>query len=545
MLIHLHIENFAIIKTCDLDFHTGMTVITGETGAGKSIILDALELALGARATKNTEAKTEIIASFDISQHKLLQEWLYDKNLYYDSDDNQTCLLRRSITPDGRSKSFINGQPVPLQLLRECGEYLIIIHGQHEHHSLTQRDAQRDLLDTFGKHDILCKTVHEHYTQWHELTQKLNTQKNQLHTRTSRLEFLNYQITEFENLGLKLEPEILANLEKTHKNISQSNHYLQNYQAILALLETVILPTITKIVNLLPSQTNLNTFFDTAQIQLTEASRELNQHIQDSETNHLDPEKVADIEKQLTKIHDLARKHRIKPDNLASLYRQLKQEQHDLLHINTELDSLEQELVIIHEKYLHSAQKLSISRQKTAVKMASLIQGHLTPLGMGGGKFEIRCQPHEHETAQGLEKIEFWVSANPGQPLQPLSKTASGGELSRISLAIQLIAAKTASLPTLIFDEVDVGIGGATAAIVGELLHQLSQTAQIICITHLAQVASKGQQHLHVHKAIINNHTHTELQYLNPEQKIQEIARMLGGIKITKHALAHARELMD
>ncbi|HEV2614903.1 MAG TPA: DNA repair protein RecN [Gammaproteobacteria bacterium] len=540
MLTHLHIQNFAIIDNTDVEFQSGMTVITGETGAGKSIILDALELVLGARSEssflRKDKDQCEITASFDIANNSAAQIFLSEKNLVSD----QECILRRVISKDNKSKAFINQHPVPLQTLRECSDVLISIHGQHEHQSLISRETQRNLLDSFGKHEKLTQPLKNLYVKFQEVSELYSQQKQNLSHRDSKLDFLKFQVEELDKLSLTLAE--FNSLERDHKQLANMDKYIQNYQALQNLLDENLLENLSKALSLLNTlpQSNLNNLITTANIQITEASSELQTLLNRIDLN---PEKLAAIEIRLTQIHDIARKHRIKPSEIPELHEKLKLELASLLKLDNQLDLLEKQLAEIKLDYLHLANQLSTARQKSAVNLSKAITKYMSQLGMTGGKFEINLIPHEELTPYGLEKTEFLVSANPGMPLQVLSKVASGGELSRISLAIQLIATETTHLPILIFDEVDVGIGGATAAIVGQLLKQLAQSTQVICITHLPQVAAQGTHHISVYKNIAKNHTETHIRHLNPEEKIQEIARMLGGLKITEQTLAHAREL--
>jgi len=544
MLTHLHISHFAIIDQSNIDFHSGMTVITGETGAGKSIILDALELVLGARSEssflRKDKDQCEITASFDIENNSAAQIFLSEKNLASDAE----CILRRVITKDNKSKAFINQHPVPLQTLRECSEALISIHGQHEHQSLISRETQRNLLDNFGQHEKLTQPLKALYIDYQNILNLYTQQKQNLSHRDSKLDFLKFQVEELDKLNITHTE--LNSLEQEHQKLAHIDKHLQHYQTLQNLLDDIILSNLSKTLTLLHSlpASNLNNLITTAHINITEASSELQNLLSHIDLN---PEKLAHIETRLTQIHDIARKHRIKPSEIPELHEKLQQELTALLKLDNQLDLLEKQLAEIKANYLTIAHQLSLSRKKSGVNLAKAITKYMSQLGMTGGKFEINLIPHEEETltVYGLEKIEFLVSANPGMPLQSISKVASGGELSRISLAIQLIATETTHLPILIFDEVDVGIGGATAAIVGQLLKQLAKNTQVICITHLPQVAACGTHHISVYKNISKAHTETQIKLLTPEEKVAEIARMLGGLKITEQTLAHARELVE
>ncbi len=545
MLTHLHIQNFAIIDRADIEFYPNMTVITGETGAGKSIILDALELVLGARAESSflrpDQNNCEITASFNIDQNLAARQFLEERNLL--SDDE--CILRRVISKDNKSKAFINQRPVPLQVLRECSETLISIHGQHEHQTLISRETQRNLLDNFGNHHALTQSLKNLFLKYQETSNLYTQQKQNLSHRDSKLDFLKFQVEELDKLNLSSTE--LDQLEQEHKQLANISKYLNTYQTLQQLLDETLLVTLSKTISLantLPSS-NLNTLLETANIQLSEASTELTALLGNMDLN---PERLSEIENRLSRIHDIARKHRIKPHDIPELHTKLQQELSVLLKLDNQLDALEKQLAEIKIDYLGVAQKLTLSREKAAVSLSKAITQYMKQLGMGGGKIEIQLTPlslaENPITQYGLEKIEFLVSANPGMPLQSLSKVASGGELSRISLAIQLIATETTKLPILIFDEVDVGIGGATAEIVGKLLKQLAKNTQVICITHLPQVAAQGSHHISVSKTSTDDHTKSQIKILNSEERILEVARMLGGVTITEQTLAHAKELV-
>ncbi len=549
MLTHLSVDNFAIIEKAELEFHAGMTIITGETGAGKSIILDAIELILGSRAESHLiragSKKCEITAIFDISKYSYIQNWLDEKNLNTDSDATE-CFLRRTLSDDGRSRSFINNQPVPLQLLRELGSMLVNLHGQHEHQTLLNRETHRECVDAYGHHEKLVESIKKLYKQYQETENQLKQYHTQFGNRETRLEFLQYQLKELSSLNLTATS--LTQLESEHKTLAQTQDHIQNYYSLLTILDENILPNIYKAQNLSqPLSANLSDLLENSRIQLEEASGEI-KHT--TENANLNPERLSEIEAQLTKIYDIARKHRIKPQELFNLYNQLDQELKLLQDMDNTLVILEKKLDSIRSEYFVLAKQLSEKRQKISRKISKEIEVFIQELGMQGAKFSAALMPYVKDNTvkddtkneihlHGLEKIEFMVSANPGQPLQPLSKVASGGELSRISLAIDLIAAQNQNLPVLIFDEVDVGIGGSTAARVGQLLKQLSDK------THLPQVAAAGTHHLHAAKKIQNKQTYSQIDYLNLEEKIHEIARMLGGIEITKQALSHARELVE
>jgi len=537
MLTHLSINNFVLIDKCVLEWFPGMTVITGETGAGKSIILDALELILGKRAEK-TENKADMSATFDIDHYPAIQQFLTEKSL----GDNTECFVRRTLTPDGRSRCFINDNLVPLQSLRELGNLLMTLHGQHEHQSLLSKEYHRQWLDNYGHHGDLTDKVKSLHQAYKKVQQELEICRSRLGDRNSRLEFLSYQMEELSQLDLS--EASIKKLEEDHKMLTHSKEYLETFENLENLLAENLLPMIHQGEQSLIKLPEIKTYFENARIQLEEGLYEIQQKKGNLDT---DPASLAELENQLNKIYTLSRKHRVKPLELEQFSSQLQKEWEQLKNSESILEKLQQESEKIKTEYLDTAKKLSERRKKAAPKMSAEIEQFIHALHMKGAKFEIQFTPYEEDqlSATGLEKIEFIASLNPGQPLAPLIKIASGGELSRISLAIHLIAARDEQLPTLIFDEVDVGIGGATAAKVGQLLKTLSEKAQVICITHLPQVASLGTHHLHVEKKITKNKTTTDIHYLTQPEKIQEIARMLGGLKITAQTLAHAEELLD
>jgi len=553
MLQHLSIQNFTIIKQLDLEFQMGMTVLTGETGAGKSILIDALLLALGERGdSKMIQAHCDrctITASFNIKQLPDAQQWLAEHDLVVDDD----CQLRRILTRDGRSRGYINGQVVPLQLLRELGGILISIHGQHEHQTLLKTDQQRILLDNYADHDALVKEIAQVYAVWRKTQEKFQTLTAESQQREARLELVQYQVKELAELALQ-ENEV-AELDKEHRQLANAENILASTQNAIHLLaemeEGSIISSLGKVQNLLAGKndldaklTNATELLNSAAIQLEEAVAELSNY---SERIDLSAERLHWLEQRLSAIHEMARKHRVTPAELFGLQQRLSEELQTLLTSSTRLEQLQQEMDASIAKYKTIAQKLSKSREKTAKQLAAEIEKSIRQLGMPGGHFAITCETTATDqfSAHGLDRIEFQVSANPGQPLQPLAKVASGGELSRISLAIHVLTAQKDATATLIFDEVDVGIGGGTAEIVGRLLRKLGGAAQVLCVTHLPQVAALGHQHLQVGKTISADHTETEVRELNKDAKIKEIARMLGGIKITEQTLAHAREMVD
>lgn len=553
MLHSLNIQNFTIIDELTLEFKSGMTVLTGETGAGKSILIDALLLALGDRTDSKvirTDSERCVVnATFAIQQLPAAQQWLSSHELV--SDDE--CLLRRIITADGRSKAFINGQVVPLQLLRELGNILIGIHGQHEHQALLKPDKQRVMLDAYAGHGALCKKVQNLYQQWRKTQEALQTLQTQNSERSARSELLRYQVNELDKLALQADE--LIELDKEQRQLANADRLLENCQTAISLLgdnedgnALTLLNTIHQqlltVQNIDPKINNTVELINSAIIAAQEAESELRHYLDQVELN---PERLNWVEQRLSAIHDVARKHRVAPAELCELHTRFAQELNQLENHDVHLQQLQQELTQFAQAYLQAAAELSLSRQRATQRLMPLVEKSIRQLGMPQGRFIVQLETlaDQQFTSFGLERVEFQVSANPGQPLQPLAKVASGGELSRISLAIHVLTAQNDATPTLIFDEVDSGIGGGTAEVVGRLLRDLSAHTQVLCVTHLPQVAALGHQHLQINKTLSKKSTKTEVISLDQRAKINEIARMLGGVKITEHTLAHAQEMVE
>lgn len=551
MLKYLSIHNFTIITQLDLEFQSGMTVLTGETGAGKSILIDALLLALGDRAdTKMIRAdqdRCSISASFEISNLPMAQQWLVNHELQQDSE----CILRRTISLDGRSRAFINDQAVSQQLLREFSSLLVNIHGQHEHQTLLKSEQQRALLDAYAGHLALVKLTQETYVAWRNKQNEFDNLKNNQQHRAARLDLLRYQVQELDQLSLTKES--LATLDEKHRELANADTSVKKAEQIIAWLadpnQENISELLTKSQALLSNSKETPAFFKTvgellenALIQIKEAVNELTHYMDTFEAN---PKRLLEIEQQLATIHDLARKHRVSPEELPNLHQTLLRELTQLENSDVACEHLATEISQLANNYQQHAKELSMKRQQAGRTLASKIEKILHELGLPGGKFVIQQITNEQWSPNGLEKIDFHVCLNPGQPLQPLAKVASGGELSRISLAIHVLTAQKDATPTLIFDEVDTGIGGGTAETVGRLLHKLGKNAQVLCVTHLAQVAALSHHHLRVEKIIQQKNTQTEVRVLDKNAKITEIARMLGGVKITDQTLAHAREMLE
>lgn len=552
MLLHLSIHNYAIVEHLDLELARGMSVITGETGAGKSIMLDALGLALGDRADSGVVRpgadKADILATFDLGDIPEAHTWLAERDLESDGP----CILRRVITAEGRSRGYINGTPCPLADLKALGELLIDIHSQHEHQSLLKTDTHRRLLDEYAGAIDLARQVQLAAKRWNQTRLERDRLSNSGDEQRARHQLLSYQLEELDNLGLG-ENE-LEQLEQEHKNLT-------NAEALFGICRQVIdqcsesdsgnvLSALTVSLNRLTAVTNSPkalseavTLIASAQIQVEEAVGELNRFLDHFDA---DPLRLQALEERLDTIYTLARKHRVHPTELPHLQQRLMEEIEGLNACDESIERLGEELAAYAQHYKEKAGELSALRQQAAKQLASAVEQEIQRLGMPGGRFCIELTAFEHNdlSPHGLEQIELLVSANPGQPLKALAKVASGGELSRISLAIQVITAQTSRIPTLVFDEVDVGIGGPTAEIVGQLLRRLGERGQVLTVTHLPQVAAQGHHHLFVHKVRNSDTTHTAVTSLGKRERVEEVARMLGGIDLTKESLAHARKMV-
>lgn len=552
MLVHISVQNYAIVDHLDLELHEGMSVITGETGAGKSIMLDALSLTLGARTDSSVirpgADKADILSSFDISRIPEAQHWLQERDL----ETGTQCILRRVITREGRSRAYVNGTPCPLADLKALGELLIDIHSQHEHQSLLKTDTHRRLLDEFAGATEQARAVQSIAQRWRHTQQQLAQLSANEEEQRARRQLLTYQLEELDILAVQ-DGEV-EQLEQEHKSLSNSESLLDNCRQIIDTCSDNDSSNVLSLVGTLLQRaravcgapqafTQATELLASAHIQIEEAVSEFNDFVDNFDA---DPQRQQWLEERLDSIYTLARKHRVTPEQLHALQAQLQGELESLDADDASLEHLEQAAALLVTEFNQKAQSLSTLRSKAAKKLASAVMQQLHMLGMPDGEFSVVLQPTESNkpTAFGLEHIEFLVSANPGQPLRALAKVASGGELSRISLAIQVITAQTSRVPTLVFDEVDVGIGGPTAEIVGQLLRQLGENGQVLTVTHLPQVAAQGHQHLYVHKERKQKSTHTAVKVLSHEQRVEEVARMLGGIDLTEESLQHARKIL-
>lgn len=553
MLVHLSVHNYAIVEHLDLELRGGMSVITGETGAGKSIMLDALSLALGDRADSGVVRpgadKADILASFDLRDIPEAAAWLAGRDLEHDGH----CILRRVITAEGRSRGYINGTPCPLGDLKSLGGLLIDIHSQHEHQSLLKPDTHRRLLDEYAGAGDLARQVQLASQRWRQTRTELERLSTSGDEQRARHQLLSYQLEELANLALG-ENE-LEQLEEEHKALSNAESLLGSCRQVIDMCSESdggnVLSALTASLNRLTATGNqpaamqeaIN-LLSSAQIQVEEAVGELNRFLDNFDA---DPQRQQQLEERLDAIYTLARKHRIQPDELGVLQQQLMTELEGLNASDEAIERLEDELGSYLRHYQEKAQSLSQVRNKASKTLATKVEKEMQRLGMPGGRFAIELRSAQNDDPQpyGLEQVEFLVSANPGQPLKGLAKVASGGELSRISLAIQVITAQTSRVSTLVFDEVDVGIGGPTAEVVGQLLRRLGEKGQVLTVTHLPQVAAQGHQHLFVHKARVSKATRTAVRELDAASRVEEIARMLGGVDLTQESIAHARKMVD
>ncbi len=549
LLKSITIQDLAVVRHLDLEFQAGLTVVTGETGAGKSIVLDALGLLLGDRAdstlVRTGAARAVLSAAFEGGFQPELLELLADHEL----DSEKELLLRRVISSDGRSRAFCNETPITLQTLREIGARLVDMHGQHEHYSLLQKGVQRALLDEFGKLGRLCMEVSEAHGSWHAAAAEL-TALRAAGDPADRMEFLRFQL---EELGeARITPEELARLEQEHRRSAHVQRLGDGCADAGARLFTgercaarqlrQASAQLQDLASLDPALGSVLEMVEQASINLTEAERELMQYSESLSAR--DPGEYRALEERLGNLHDLARKHRCEMSALPEAVARLSAELATLDGREERCAALEKLLGDARRRYDEKAGELSAARQQQGSALELAISEILQQLGMPHARFEVALTPLPEPSAHGSDDVEFLVSTNPDIPPRPLRKVASGGELSRTSLAIQVATAGTAQVPTLVYDEIDTGIGGRVATIVARHLQSIAETRQILCVTHLAQVASAGAQHLYITKEVVQGQTATRAVYLDKASRVEEIARMLGGDEGSAKARAHARELL-
>ncbi|MDZ7924201.1 MAG: DNA repair protein RecN [Marinagarivorans sp.] len=549
MLTHLCVHNYTLVDNLDLELHTGLTTLTGETGAGKSLLLDAIGLAIGNKvrgdAIFNTQADAEVTASFDIAEHTKVRDWLIEQNLPY----NDECLLKRLITPQGRSRCFINGRAVTLQQLQSLGQKLINIHGQHEHQALLNSTTQRKLLDTFGGHPELIEQTQQHFEHWKNISDALATAQNLASTQNAEYQLLKYQAEELDQLALKNNE--IQSLETQQKHIANVEHIQHCGQQILSLSRDSddnlqgqlgwITQQLQQLSKHSPRFKEIQELYNTALIHIEEATTSLDDQLSN---NPGDASDLLAIEQRLSNIYTIARKHKIAPEELLNHHQQLNQQLHNLESNEEHIATLEREQIKALKHYQTSAQQLTQAREKAAQKIGKEVDNHLHNLNMKGATFLATLENKNTPSAHGDENIQFLISTIPGKKPGPLQKIASGGELSRIGLAIHVVTTANHTTPTLIFDEVDAGIGGTTGDVVGQLLRKLGSKTQVLCVTHLAQVASKAHNHLHVNKKLHKGSAQSSITALKGDAIVSEIARMIGGPVDTDTSLAHARQMM-
>ena len=553
MLLSITINNYTLVDTLEIEFLSGTTAITGETGAGKSLILDALSMALGDRADSSTirqgKDRAQITASFDISDLSEARQWL---DIHDFSTDNE-CILRRIYTTEGRSKGYINGQPCTMQQLQQLGDVLVDLHSQHEHQSLLRRNTHRKLLDEFNGSIELAEQVADDFQNWHRTAKQLHDLSERSDELNARRELLQFQVEELQEFNL--EPSYLQQLELEQQHLANAEKIIQDSQKLLAISDqgetfnlrdgfNQSLSILSQLKHKPKALEEAEQLLQSGLIQVDEAVHCIEQHIDRFEVN---PQRLQQIEDELGLIFQLARKHRVDSHQLGDKLNELVLELKQLTTGDQNLEALQQQVDQLADTYKKAATKLSLIRQQGAVKMSDDINQQLQQLSMEGANLLVKLTPLGETSfkSYGLEDIELVISTNPGQAHKPLAKVASGGELSRVSLAIQVVAAANSSIPTVVFDEVDVGIGGSTADIVGKLLKQLGSKGQVISVTHQPQVAAHAHQHYVVSKMTANSSAESTIVHLNNTQRIEELARMLGGAKVTQQTLSHASELFD
>ena len=546
MLRGLHIRDFVIVTEADISFEAGFTVFSGETGAGKSILIDALALTLGERADSSVlregASRAEISAVFETPES--LIPWLTEHDLHADHE----LVLRRVVDVHGRSRAYVNGSVVTIAQLRDIGEQLIDIHGQHAHQSLLRGDNQRDLLDAHGNLQPLRQATSLAFKAWRTVEKQLALSEQDASSLAQARERLEWQTGELARLSLGATE--WADISAEHTRLANGQSLLDGAAQTLASLDEAdasvqhqLGAAVQRIGQLLRHDAQLKTVYDaldSASIAVGEAVSDLNDYVSRAE---LDPARLSVLDNRLRTIFELARKFKTEPDALYSLEQTLKAEL-EALQSSSDIQALRAQCVERRSDYDAAAKALSVARSKAATDLGKQVSKAMQTLAMEGGQFSVAmhtCPAASH----GQDQVEFLVAGHAGSTPRPLAKVASGGELARISLALSVIASRAARVPTLIFDEVDSGIGGAVAEVVGNLLRELGARHQVLCVTHLPQVAARAQQHFQVSKQNVKGKTQSSIALLQPQERIEEVARMLGGIKITSTTREHAKELLE
>ncbi|MCP1727001.1 DNA repair protein RecN (Recombination protein N) [Natronospira proteinivora] len=552
MLTHLRIKDFALIQELDLELTGGLNVLTGETGAGKSILVDAIGLVLGDRAdaavVRHGKERAEISVEFDLEDDPDTRAWLQEEEL----DDEDQCLLRRTISRQGRSRAYVNGHKVPVQQLKRLGEQLMDIHGQHEHQSLLRGKTQLALVDQYGDHQTAIEAADQAWRQWQQARKQLAQLEEDAGGGESGAEFLRHQVRELE--ALELAEGELESLENEHERLRHGGRLLEEGQQALGLafegesasaseLLSQALHRVEALVTLDSRLEPIRAGFEQAGIHLDEAAESLQRYLSDLD---LDPARLDWVADRIGTAHELARKHRVEPAELPATLSRMQERLDAIEHAGERLNEAREAVAAAEKAWWSQADKLNGLRQKTAKTLSDKVTQVMQGLGLDGGKLSIQVEAEaESPRRGGADSAQFQVSMNAGQPLRSLARVASGGELSRIGLAIQVVAARRASIPAMIFDEVDAGIGGGVAEIVGRELRRLGSRCQVFCVTHLPQVASQGHHHFKIAKSIRQGETFTQVTPLADGERVEELARMLGGTEITDTSRDHAREMME
>ncbi len=554
MLIQLSIRNLAIVDSLDLELGPGATALTGETGAGKSILVDALALVAGGRASSQSVRpgceRAEVSAVFEVGGVATVRDTLSALEI---EDPEGQCVLRRIVSADGRSRAFVNGLPVAVGTLKLLGDQLMDIHSQHAHHALLRRDEQLRLLDEYANHPQLIEAVTSTYASYSQLCREIEAELEAGEDPATRLDYLRFQLAELE--ALKITPQSLSELGEEHSRLAHVGELQGATEEALTALDddegrsarsqlAVAVRALGRIESFDGSVSGARTLLEEAAIDLDEAQGQLRDY---RERLDADPERLEALDRRLAAVHEVARKHRVEIEALPGLLQRLEAEVERLATRGERLEALERRREALLEEYRSLARRLSRSRAKAADRLAGEVMKNLDRLGMGGARFKIQVAPDEARAPakSGVDRVEFHVAPNPGLAMNPVSRTASGGELSRISLAIQVVDVSATGVPVVVFDEVDVGVGGGHAEVVGNMLSSLARHRQVLCVTHLPQVASQANHHLRVLKTVTADTTTTQVDYLRGEQRVEEIARMLGGLKVTRQTVAHAREMIE